>query len=72
MNGLEEEYADVLQCEVLDGTTPENVAKIKSYGFKTHGMVFFDENNSLARKLDGHLIKEPLIRATLKEVMEAP
>ena len=69
MNGLEEEYAGVLECEVLDATTAENKAKIQSYGFGTHGMVFFDENGSLAKKLDGHKMQEPLIRTALKEVM---
>lgn len=69
MNGLEAEYAGTLECEVLDATTTENKAKIKSYGFGTHGMVFFDQSGKVVKTMDGHLMKEPSIRKALEEVM---
>ena len=69
MNGLDEEYGDTLTCEIRDATSPESKEQIKQYGFITHGMVFFDAEGTVAKKLDGHLVKEPAIRAALKEVM---
>ncbi|NIV91226.1 hypothetical protein GWN42_00100 [candidate division KSB1 bacterium] len=69
MNGLEQEYAGVLECEIRDATTPESKEQIQSYGFDTHGMVLMDENGNVQKKMDGHLMKEPAIRAALREVM---
>ncbi|MFQ5639502.1 MAG: hypothetical protein ACE5IR_16070 [bacterium] len=69
MNGLEQEYAGVLDCDVLDATTAESKAEIQALGFGTHGMVFLDEQGAVVKKLDGHRMQEPLIREALKEVM---
>ena len=72
MHGLEKEYSGKLTSEILDATTPENKAKIQFYGFGTHGMVIFDDQGVEQKKLDGHLMQEPIIRQALKEVMGGP
>lgn len=69
MNGLEEQYTGKLECEIVDATTDESKAKIKAYGFGNHGMVIFDDEGSVKKKMDGHLMQEPAIRQALKEVM---
>lgn len=69
MNGLDTEYEQSLTCEVLDATTPDNKAKIQELGFKTHGMVFYDDEGTLLKKMDGHLMQEPKIRQAVKEVL---
>ena len=69
MNGLEKEYEGKLECEILDATTTEGIQKVKGYGFGDHGMVIFDGLGTVQKKLDGHLMKEPVIRQALEEVM---
>ena len=69
VNGLEEEFKGALECEVLDAMTAENKAQIKAYGFDNHGLVVFDAQGTVRSKLNGHLMREPEIRAALKEVM---
>ncbi len=69
MNGLEEEFQGTLKCDVLDATTAENKAQIKAYGFGNHGLVVFDGQGNVQKKMDGHLMGEPEIRAALTEVM---
>jgi hypothetical protein len=69
VRGLEEEYQGALKCEVLDATTSENKAQIRAYGFDNHGLVIFDAQGNVQKKLDGHLMREPQIRAALQEVM---
>ena len=70
MNGLEEEYAGKLECEVLDATTPESLEQIKGYGFANHGLVIFDGKGNVQKMMDGHLMQELQLRQALKEVME--
>ena len=70
MNGLEIEFEGALKCEILDVFEPENQNKIKAYGFGSHGMVIFDPKGNIKKKLDGHILDEPQIRAALKEVMK--
>jgi hypothetical protein len=70
VNGLEKKHHGALQCEVLDATTPENKAQIHEYGFGSHGLVIFDAQGNLKKKLDGHLMREPEINQALAEVME--
>jgi len=72
VHGLEKEYSGKLTSEILDATTPENKAKIQSYGFGTHGMVIFDDHGIEQNKLDGHLMQETVIRQAVKEVMGGP
>ncbi len=72
VNGLETEYNDSLECEILDATTPESVEQIKGYGFGDHGLVIFDGEGNVQKKMDGHLMQEPQIRQALKEVMGGP
>ena len=69
MNGLEKEFPEVLTCEIKDATSPESKKEIAEFGFGTHGMVFYDEAGNVVRKLDGHLMQEPTIRAALQAVM---
>lgn len=69
VNGLEEEYAGKLECEILDATTAESVEQIKGYGFGNHGLVIFDGEGNVQKKMDGHLMQESQIRQALKEVM---
>lgn len=69
MNGLENEYKGNLECEILDATTPESVEQIKAYGFGNHGLVIFDGEGNVKKKMDGHFMQEPQIRQALKEVM---
>ncbi len=71
MRGLEKEYQGALKCEVLDATTSDNKTQIQSYGFGSHGMVIFDAQGEVQKKLDGHLMREPEIRQALQEVMES-
>jgi hypothetical protein len=70
VNGLEKEFSGALKCEVLDATTPENLEQIRAYGFGNHGMVIFDAQGNVKKKMDGHLMREPEIRQALQEVME--
>ena len=65
----EEQYTGKLECEILDATTPESVEQIKGYGFGNHGMVIFDSEGKVQKKMDGHMMQEPQIRQALKEVM---
>ena len=69
VNGLEEQYTGKLECEILDATTDESKAQIKAYGFGNHGMVIFDGEGNVQKKMDGHLMQEPKIRQALQEVM---
>lgn len=69
MNGLEKEFKGALDCEVLDATTPDNKAQIKAYGFGSHGLVIFDAEGHIQKKMDGHLMRDPEIRAALSEVI---
>ncbi|MFQ5708502.1 MAG: hypothetical protein ACE5HO_13675 [bacterium] len=70
MNGLEKEFKGALQCEILDATAPENKAQIKAYGFRSHGLVIFDNQDQVKKKMDGHRMDEPEIRAALAEVIQ--
>ena len=54
---------------MLDATAPENKAQIREYGFGTHGLVIFDAEGNLKKKLDGHLMREPEINQALEEVL---
>lgn len=69
MDGLEKEYQGALRCEVLDATTSENKAQIRAYGFGSHGLVIFDAQGIVKKKMDGHFMREPEIRHALQEVM---
>ena len=70
MHGLENEFKDRVGVEILDATTPENKQKIQNeFGFKTHGLVIYDEAGELSQKLDGHLLKEAAIREALAGVL---
>ena len=69
VNSLEKEFQGALQCEVLDALTAENKEKIKGYGFDNHGLVVFDAHDNIKKKMNGHLMREPEIRAALSEVM---
>jgi hypothetical protein len=69
VNGLDEEYAERLEVDVYDYGTAESQAKIKEYGFENHGLVMFDSEGTLQKKMDGHDWTEDQIRAALAEVM---
>ncbi|MEE8112529.1 MAG: hypothetical protein V3T95_01980 [Acidobacteriota bacterium] len=71
VNGLETEYQGVLDCEILDATSPENRKKIQDYGFGNHGLVVFDAEKNVRKKFDGHLIEEAEIRQAVQEVLES-
>ncbi len=70
MNGLDKEHGDALQCQVLDATTAESKRKITEYGFKNHGLVIFDSDGRVRKKMDGHHWTEAQIRAALNEVAD--
>lgn len=70
MNGLEQEYEGSLECDVLDATVPESVAKIREYELGNHGMVIYDAHGNVGKTLGGHKMTEAEIRQALKEVME--
>ena len=70
VNGLEEEYQGTLECEILDATTSDSKAQIQAYGFGNHGLVIFDAQGNVEKKMDGHLMTEPEIRQAVQEVME--
>ena len=69
MNGLDKEYGDALQCHVLDATTAKSKQEIAEYGFENHGLVIFDSDGRVKKKMDGHKWTEAQIRAALNEVM---
>ncbi len=69
MNGLDKEYGDALQCDVVDATTAESKQKIAEYGFENHGLVIFDSDRRVRKKMDGHKWTESQIRAALSEVL---
>ena len=69
MNGLEKEYDGALEVEELLATTPESKKLIDQYGLTTHGMLIFDKDEALAKKLDGHFLDEPEIRDAVASVI---
>ena len=69
MNGLEKEHEGTLECEVLDANTAASMRAIKGYGFENHGLVIFDAQGDVQKKMDGHDWTEVQIRAALKDVM---
>ena len=69
MNGLDEEYGKDLQCDVLDAYDDESKTKIAAYGFDSHGLVIFDTQGDVQKKMDGHEWTELQIRTALEEVM---
>lgn len=69
MHGLEEEYRGALKAEIRDATTPKHKAEIREHGFETHGMVIYDAEGQLKKKLDGHLMQEPEIRRAVRDVV---
>lgn len=68
MNGLDEEYGAALLVDVLDATTAESKQKIAEYGFENHGLVIFDAEGQVKKKMDGHEWTEAQIRAALSDV----
>ena len=69
MNGLEKEYNGALKVEELPTTNPESQKLIEQYGLTTHGMLIFNKDAALAKKLDGHFLDEPEIRGAVAEVV---
>ena len=70
MNGLDHEFKDRVQVSIEDATTPQNAARIKNeFGFRNHGLVIYDKQGHMARKIDGHLITEPQVRSALDAVL---
>ena len=70
VHGLQSEFKDRVEVEILDATTPDNKQKIQNeFGFKSHGLVIYDGTGGLSQKLDGHLLKEPAIREALNGVL---
>ena len=54
---------------VVDATTAESKQKIAEYGFENHGLVIFDSERRVRKKMDGHKWTEPQIRTALSEVL---
>jgi len=69
VNGLEKEYDGALKVEELPATNSESKKMIDHYGLTTHGMLIFDKEDALAKKLDGHFLDEPEIRNAVAEVI---
>lgn len=69
MNGLEKEYAGLLEVDVFDASTEESKTKIHEYGFEDHGLVMFDSDGAVQKNMDGHSWTEEQIRDALKDVM---
>ena len=69
MNGLENEYDGALHVEEIPTTNPKSKKLIEQYQLTTHGMLIFDEEGSLAKKLDGHFLEEQEIRTAVAEVV---
>ena len=58
--------------EIEDATSAENKQRIQNeFGFKSHGLVIYDDQGQLKEKLDGHLLKEEQIRSALGRVVPA-
>ena len=73
MKTLDDEYGDEVASEVEDATTAANKSLItEEFGFTSHGLVIYDETGTLREKIDGHLMKEPAIRAALDRTLAAP
>ncbi len=69
MNGLEETNKGVLACEIRDATDEKGKADIAELGFKTHGMVFYDPDGNILKKIDGHKMTEEEIDVAVNEVL---
>ncbi|NNF07002.1 MAG: hypothetical protein HKN21_09595 [Candidatus Eisenbacteria bacterium] len=74
VRGMEKEFPGVVETDIENATTPENRNLLQNtYGVQSHGLVFLAPNTDKPQKvLDNHLIKEPEIRAALKEVLGPP
>jgi hypothetical protein len=69
VNGLEKEYEGTLECDVFDATTAASKQAISEYGFENHGLVIFDAQGDVQKKMDGHDWTEVQIRTALSDVM---
>ena len=70
VNGLEQEYNGILDCDIQDATTEESRARIQGYGFANQGIVLFDLSGTLRAKLDGHMLGEREIRAAVEMALQ--
>ena len=72
MTSLDREFHDRVASDIENATTPENAERIKQeFGFKSHGLVIYNAAGEVKEALDGHLLKEPEIRAALMRVLDA-
>jgi hypothetical protein len=71
VNGLEEQHKGVLSCEVRDATDESGKADIAELGFGTHGMVIYDADGNILKKMDGHLMSEEEINLAVKEALDS-
>ncbi len=70
VNGLGNEYKGRVIVAIENAQSPQNADRIHSeFGFRSHGLVIYDKNGTLARKIDGHNMDEATIRAALESVL---
>ncbi len=69
MKQLESQNKGAVVVEIENATA--NQAMItQEYGFKTHGLVFFDgDKTTVLKTMDGHLMKNDEIERALGEVL---
>ncbi len=71
MNGLEEQHKGVLSCEIRNATDEAGKADIAELGFGTHGMVIYDPDGNILKKMDGHLMTEEDINLAVDEALDS-
>lgn len=70
MNGLAQQYEDRMDFEVVKTTDPGASEEIKRYGFEIHGMLITGADGSVLWKEEGHLMKEPAVRAQIEALLK--
>ena len=69
VNGLEETNKGVLACEIRNAMDEKGKVEIAELGFKTHGMVFYDPDGNILKKIDGHKMTEEEIDSAVNEIL---
>ncbi|MCK5941909.1 MAG: hypothetical protein KAI24_08085 [Planctomycetes bacterium] len=69
MNGLAEQYEDKMDFEVVSTKDPGAAERIEQIGFEIHGMVITDEADRILWKEEGHMMKEPAVKAQIEKLL---
>jgi len=71
VSGFGEEFEGKVEAQNLDATKPEAVKRVKSLGFKNHGLVITDAEGKVLFKQPDHQVKVEEVRAELTKLLES-